>query len=227
MNSELLEAIEIETGHNPAAAVIWMHGLGADGNDFVPIVPELGLAGGPAIRFVFPHAPMRPVTINNGYVMRAWYDVTYGDLEGQSRKADERGVRGSEAQIRALIEHQVRQGISAKKIALAGFSQGGAVALETGLRYPEALAGIMALSTYLPLAAALPGEASPANRKIPIFMAHGIYDPVVPYLMGTTSKTTLTALGYEVEWHEYPMQHSVCAEEVRDIGKWLRRVLAA
>ena len=224
---ELLEAIEIETGHNPAAAVIWMHGLGADGNDFVPIVPELGLAGGPAIRFVFPHAPMRPVTINNGYVMRAWYDVTYGDLEGQSRKADERGVRGSEAQIRALIEHQVRQGISAKKIALAGFSQGGAVALETGLRYPEALAGIMALSTYLPLAAALPGEASPANRAIPIFMAHGIYDPVVPYLMGTTSKTTLAALGYEVEWHEYPMQHSVCAEEVRDIGKWLRRVLAA
>ena len=160
MNPELLEAIEIETGHNPAAAVIWMHGLGADGNDFVPIVPELGLAGAPPIRFVFPHAPMRPVTINNGYVMRAWYDVTYGDLEGKSRKADEHGVRGSEAQIRALIEHQVKQGIAAKRIVLAGFSQGGAVALETGLRYPEALAGIMALSTYLPLAAALPDRKS-------------------------------------------------------------------
>src|SRR5688572_16206866 len=172
--TKLLEAIEIETGKNPTASIIWMHGLGADGNDFVPIVGELGLDSR-AIRFVFPHAPMRPVTINNGYVMRAWYDVTYGDLEGKSRKADEHGVRGSETQIRALIEHQVKQGIAAKRIVLAGFSQGGAVALETGLRYPEALAGIMALSTYLPLAAALPGEASPANRKIPTFMAHGIY----------------------------------------------------
>jgi phospholipase/carboxylesterase len=223
--AKLLESIEIETGVNPTAAVIWMHGLGADGNDFVPIVPELGLAGAPAIRFVFPHAPMRAVTINNGYVMRAWYDVSFGDLEGQSRRADEQGVRDSESQIGALIEREVKRGIPAGKIALAGFSQGGAIALQTGLRYPEQLAGIMALSTYLPLAAALPNEASAANRKTSIFMAHGIYDPVVPYLMGTTSKTTLVALGYDVEWHEYAMQHSVCADEVRDIGAWLRRVL--
>ena len=223
--NELLEAIEIETGHDPKAAVIWMHGLGADGNDFVPIVPELGLAGAPAIRFVFPHAPMRPVTINNGYVMRAWYDVSYGDLEGKSRRADEKGVRDSESQIRALIEREGKRGIAHDKVVLAGFSQGGAIALQSGLRYPEKLGGVMALSTYLPLAAALPNEASPANRKTSIFMAHGIYDPVVPYLMGTTSKTTLAALGYDVEWHEYPMQHSVCAEEVRDIGVWLRKAL--
>jgi phospholipase/carboxylesterase len=224
---EVLEAIQIETGKNPGAAIIWMHGLGADGNDFVPIVRELDLTGAPAVRFVFPHAPMRPVTINNGYVMRAWYDVTFGDLEGKSRKADEKGVRGSEAQIRALIENEVQRGIAPASIVLAGFSQGGAVALETGLRYPEKLAGIMALSTYLPLAAALPREASPANRKTPIFMAHGVYDPVVPYLMGTTSKTALHALGYDVEWHEYPMQHSVCLEEIQDIGVWLRRILKA
>ena len=225
--NKLLEAIEIETGNKPAAAIIWMHGLGADGNDFVPIVRELDLTRAPAIRFVFPHAPMRPVTINNGYVMRAWYDVTFGDLEGRSRKADEEGVRGSEAQIRALIEREVERGIAAKSIVLAGFSQGGAVALETGLRYPEKLAGIMALSTYLPLAAVLPHEASAANRETSIFMAHGIYDPVVPYLMGTTSRTTLQALGYDVEWHEYPMQHSVCPEEILDIGAWLRKILKA
>ena len=225
--NKLLEAIEIETGNRPAAAIIWMHGLGADGNDFVPIVRELDLTGAPAIRFVFPHAPMRPVTINNGFVMRAWYDVTFGDLEGKSRKADEKGVRGSEGQIRALIEREVGRGISTGRIVLAGFSQGGAVALETGLRYPEQLAGIMALSTYLPLAAVLPQEASPANRKTPIFMAHGIYDPVVPFMMGTTSRAALSALGYDVEWHEYPMQHSVCLEEIPDIGAWLRRIMKA
>jgi phospholipase/carboxylesterase len=225
--SELLEAIEIETGKNPAGAVIWMHGLGADGNDFVPIVRELDLAGAPAVRFVFPHAPMRPVTINNGYVMRAWYDVSFGDLEGKARQPDEKGVRDSESQIGALIAREAQRGIAAGKIVLAGFSQGGAIALQTGLRFTERLAGIMALSTYLPLAALLPQEASPANRKIPIFMAHGIYDPVVPYLMGVNSKTILTGLGYDVEWHEYPMQHSVCPEEVRDIGAWLRKVLKA
>ena len=222
-----LETIEIETGKNPTAAIIWMHGLGADGNDFVPIVGELGLDKGPAVRFVFPHAPMRPVTINNGFVMRAWYDVAFGDLEGKSRKPDEQGVRDSEAQIGALVEREVKRGIAASSVVLAGFSQGGAIALQTGLRYPEKLAGIMALSTYLPLAAVLPQEASPANKKTAIFMAHGIFDPVVAYVMGTTSRVTLTGLGYNVEWREYPMQHSVCAEEVRDIGAWLRRVLGA
>ena len=220
-----LEVIEIETGKNPDAAVIWMHGLGADGNDFVPIVGELGLGGAPAVRFVFPHAPMRPVTINNGYVMRAWYDVSFGDLEGKSRKADEKGVRDSEAQIAALVQREAQRGIAAAKVVLAGFSQGGAIALQTGLRYPEPLAGIMALSTYLPLAAVLPQEASPANKKTPIFMAHGVYDPVVAYIMGTGSRMTLAGLGYDVEWREYAMQHSVCAEEVADIGNWLRKVL--
>ena len=222
---KLLETLDIETGKNPGAAVIWMHGLGADANDFVPIVNELGLAGAPGVRFVFPNAPMRPVTINNGYVMRAWYDVSFGDLEGKSRKADEQGVRDSEAQIAALVQREAQRGIAAGKVVLAGFSQGGAIALQTGLRYPEQLAGIMALSTYLPLAAVLPQEASPANKKAPIFMAHGVYDPVVAYIMGTSSRMTLAGLGYEVEWHEYAMQHSVCAEEVRDIGAWLRRVL--
>src|SRR5215510_8749623 len=223
--AKLLETIEIETGKSPTAAIIWMHGLGADGNDFVPIVGELGLDSAPAVRFVFPHAPMRPVTINNGFVMRAWYDVAFGDLEGKSRKPDEQGVRDSEVQIGALIEREAKRGIPAGSIVLAGFSQGGAIALQTGLRYPEKLAGIMALSTYLPLAALLPQEASPANKQTSIFMAHGTFDPVVAYLMGTTSRVTLTGLGYNVEWHEYPMQHSVCAEEVRDIGAWLRRVL--
>jgi len=222
-----LETIELETGKNPAAAIIWMHGLGADGNDFVPIVRQLDVKGAPAIRFVFPHAPMRPVTINNGFVMRAWYDVSFGDLEGKSRKADEQGVRDSEAQIGALVEREAKRGIAAARVVLAGFSQGGAIALQAGLRYPEKLAGITALSTYLPLAAVLRQEASPANKKTPIFMAHGIFDPVVPYVMGTTSRATLSGLGYEVEWHEYPMQHSVCAEEVQDIANWLRSVLKA
>ena len=220
-----LETIEIETGPKPSASVIWLHGLGADGSDFVPIVKELDLSGAPAIRFVFPNAPMRPVTINNGVVMRAWYDVSFGDLEGRSRKADEQGVRDSGAQIGALIGREVERGTAAGNVVLAGFSQGGAIALQAGLRHPEKLAGIMALSTYLPLAAVLPQEAAPANRNTPIFLAHGLYDPVVPYLMGATSRATLAGLGYGVEWHEYPMQHSVCLEEVQEIGAWLRKVL--
>jgi phospholipase/carboxylesterase len=224
---KLLEAIEIETGENPAASVIWMHGLGADGNDFVPIVNELGLDGTPAIRFLFPHAPMRPVTINNGYVMRAWYDVSLDDLAGQSRRADEQGVRESQAQITALIEREVKRGIAAARIVLAGFSQGGAIALQTGLRYPDKLAGVMALSTYLPLAESLPKEAAPANKATPIFMAHGVYDPLVPLVMGAGSMTLLTGLGYTVEWRQYPMQHSVCPQEIQDIGDWLRRLLKA
>ena len=224
---ELLETIEIETGGNPTASVIWMHGLGADGNDFVPIVNELELDGTPAIRFVFPHAPMRPVTINNGYVMRAWYDVSLGDLEGQSRRADEKGVRESQAQVTALIEREAKRGVAAENIVLAGFSQGGAIALQTGLRHPRKLAGVMALSTYLPLAESLPQEATPANKATPIFMAHGTYDPVVPLMMGAGSMTVLTGLGYAVEWRQYPIPHSVCPEEIEDIGEWLRKILKA
>ncbi len=222
---KLLETIEIETGKNPAASVIWMHGLGADGSDFVPIVEELELDGTPGIRFLFPHAPMRPVTINNGTVMRAWYDVSLGDLEGNSRRADERGVRESQAQITALLEREEKRGIEPECIVLAGFSQGGAIALQAGLRYPRKLAGVMALSTYLPLAESLSREAAPANKATSIFMAHGIYDPVVPLVMGAGSMTFLTGLGYTVEWRQYPMQHSVCPQEIQDIGAWLRKVL--
>jgi phospholipase/carboxylesterase len=225
--ASLLEAIEIETGKSPAASVIWLHGLGADGNDFVPIVNELDLAGAPAIRFVFPHAPVRPVTINNGMMMRAWYDVLFGDLEGSSKRADERGVRESQAQVEALIEREAGRGIATEKIVLAGFSQGGAVTLQTGLRYPKKLAGLMALSTYLPLAESLPQEAAPANRQTPIFMAHGAYDGVIPLVMGAGSMTFLTGMGHPVEWRQYPMQHSVCPQEIQDIGAWLRRVLKA
>jgi phospholipase/carboxylesterase len=222
-----LETIEIETGKNPAASVIWMHGLGADGNDFVPIVEELDLTGTPAVRFIFPHAPMRAVTINNGYVMRAWYDVSFGDLEGKSRRADAVGVHESAEQIGALVEREIGRGISNKNILLAGFSQGGAIALHTGLRYPKALAGIMALSTYLPLADELPREAAAENKSVPIFIAHGVFDPVVPLAMGAGSMTILMGLGYAVDWRQYPMQHSVCPQEIDDIGTWLRNVLKA
>jgi phospholipase/carboxylesterase len=224
---KLLETIEIETGKNPAASVIWMHGLGADGSDFVPIVEELELDGTPGIRFLFPHAPMRPVTINNGYVMRAWFDVSLGDLEGNSRRADERGVRESQAQIAALIEREAKRGVEPEHIVLAGFSQGGAIALQTGLRYPRRLAGVMALSTYLPLADTLAMEATPASKATPIFMAHGIYDPLIPLAMGAGSMTLLTGFGYTVEWRQYPMPHSVCPQEIEDIGEWLRRILKA
>lgn len=224
--TKLLEAIEIETGKSPAASVIWLHGLGADGNDFVPIVNELDLESAPAIRFVFPHAPVRPVTINNGMMMRAWYDVLFGDLEGTSRRADERGVRESQALVGALIEREAGRGIATGKIVLAGFSQGGAVTLQTGLRYPRKLAGMMALSTYLPLAETLAQEAAAANRQTPIFMAHGIHDGVIPLMMGAGSMTLLTGMGHPVEWHQYPMQHSVCPQEIQDIGAWLRRVLS-
>ncbi len=192
--NELLETIEIETAPNPAAAVIWLHGLGADGNDFAPIVPELKLGGAPAIRFVFPHAPMMPVTINNGHVMRAWYDVSFGDLEGKTRQADERGVRASQAAVERLIARENARGVSSRNIVVAGFSQGGAIALQTGLRHPARLAGIMALSTYLPLAEKLPAEASAANRDVPIFYAHGTHDPVIPLAMAVASRERLAAV---------------------------------
>ena len=223
--TKLLETIEIETGNNPTASIIWMHGLGADGNDFVPVVNELDLTGVPPVRFVFPHAPMRAVTINNGHVMRAWYDVSFGDLEGNSRRPDGVGIHESQEQINVLIEREAKRGITTEKIVLAGFSQGGAIALQTGLRYPQRLSGIMALSTYLPLPDTLPAEAAAANKPTPVFMAHGVYDPVVPLVMGAGSMTYLTGLGYTVEWKQYPMQHSVCAEEIQDIAEWLRRVL--
>ena len=226
MSESLLEAIEIETGANPSRCVIVMHGLGADGNDFVPIVQELDLANVPATRFLFPHAPMRPVSINNGFVMRAWYDVKWGDLEGSSKRADEKGVRGSQAAIGQLIDREVGRGIETKHIVLAGFSQGGAVALQAGLRHPQKLAGVMALSTYLPLGESFAQEATAENRKTPIFIAHGIHDSVVPYAMGRQSRDVLVKAGYDVEWHEYPMQHSVAIEEIGHIGAWMRRVLA-
>lgn len=221
-----LETIELTTTDKPTAAVIWMHGLGADGNDFVPIVKELNLAGAPGIRFVFPHAPTRPVTINNGYVMRAWYDISFGDLEGKTRRADEKGLRESQAQIGELIAQERARGIATAKIVLAGFSQGGAIALQTGLRHPEKLAGVMALSTYLPLADSFAAEASAANKATAVFMAHGTHDPVVPYAMGDNSRKVLEQAGYALEWHDYPMQHSVCLEEVADIGQWLVKVLS-
>ena len=224
--SETLPSIEIETKPKPSHAVIWLHGLGADGNDFVPVVKELKLPP-LGIRFVFPHAPMQPVTINNGYVMRAWYDVSLADLEGNSRRADEKGVRASQTAIGSLIEREIARGMASENIVLAGFSQGGAIALQTGLRWPQRLAGIMALSTYVPLAESLPQEAAAANSKTPIFMAHGTHDPVVPYAMGSGSRELLGKMGYNVEWHDYPMQHAVCLEEVRDISAWLRKTICA
>jgi phospholipase/carboxylesterase len=214
--SALLEALEIETGPSPRAAVIWLHGLGADGHDFEPIVPELGMPAAPAVRFVFPHAPLQPVAINRGAVMRAWYDVT-----GDGRQ-DAEGIRASQVRVEALIARERARGIAARSIVLAGFSQGGAMALHTGLRHPERLAGILALSCYLPLPETLEGEASQANRDIPIFMAHGTQDPVIPLSWAMRSRDRLIALGYAVEWHEYPMPHSVCAEEIADVGRWLR-----
>ena len=221
----MLETIELETGTNPTAAVIWMHGLGADGNDFVPIVNELKLDGAPAIRFIFPHAPMMPVTINNGNVMRAWYDVLPGDLTTGVKRVDEPGVRKSQAQVGELIEREAARGVAHENIILAGFSQGGAIALQTGLRYPKKLAGVMSLSSYLPCSDSFDAEASSANKATALFVAHGTEDPVVPYARGSSTRDLLQQSGYTVEWREYAMPHSVCLEEVRDIGAWLVRTL--
>ncbi|PWT72316.1 MAG: carboxylesterase [Proteobacteria bacterium] len=218
MNAESLPAIELEIGPRPVFSVIWMHGLGADGNDFVPVVGELGLDGVP-VRFVFPHAPMRPVTINGGYVMRAWYDITYEDL---SLKEDEKGVRESQEAVERLIAREVSRGVAPDHVLLAGFSQGGAIALQTGLRHAHRLGGILALSTYLPLPESIEQERSDANRNVPILMAHGTEDPIVPLKLAQASCSRLLTLGYPVEWHEYAMPHSVCEEEIEDIGRWLR-----
>lgn len=219
--TQALETIEVETGNSPNAAVIWLHGLGADGHDFEPVVPELRLPQGFAIRFVFPHAPIRPVTINQGMRMRAWYDILRlgGGME------DEAGIRASEKLLLQLIQQQGARGIPASRIVLAGFSQGGAIALQTTLRFPERLAGTLALSTYLPLAAKASAEKTAASAATPIFMAHGSYDPMIALEIAQRSRDALIGLGYRVEWHEYPMPHSVCAEEIADIAAWLARVL--
>jgi phospholipase/carboxylesterase len=223
MNAEALPGIELETAPNPTASVIWLHGLGADGNDFVPIVPELGLPGSLPTRFVFPHAPIRAVTINAGMRMRAWYDITGADLYN---RADLVGVRESQAQLEALIAREAARGMRPERIVVAGFSQGGAIALYTGLRHGERLAGIMALSTYLVAPDRLAAEASAASRSVPIFMAHGTADPVVRFEWGQASQAALAAAGYRIEWHSYRMQHAVCLEEIQAIGAWLRRVLS-
>jgi phospholipase/carboxylesterase len=222
MPAEVLPSIELETAANPTASVIWLHGLGADGNDFVPIVPELRLPQSLRVRFVFPHAPVRAVTINNGMRMRAWYDIAAADLNS---RADLIGVRESQAQLEALNERENARGMPSERIVLAGFSQGGAIALYTGLRHAERLAGIMALSTYLIAPDKLATEASAANRGVPIFMAHGTADPVVRFQWGEASKRMLEAAGYPIEWHTYRMEHSVCLEEVQAIGAWLAKVL--
>jgi phospholipase/carboxylesterase len=218
-----LEAIEIETTASPGASIIWMHGLGADGHDFVDIVPELGLPARPGIRFVFPHAPMRPVTINGGYVMRAWYDIRD---DGGVRREDPAGVRASQTSIEALIQREKERGVPAAAIVIAGFSQGGAMALHTSLRHGERLGGVMALSCSLPLADTLAAEAAPANRDVPIFMAHGTSDPMIRLDWGDAGRQALVAAGYTVEWHTYPMPHSVVWEEIEAISAFLTRVLA-
>ena len=220
---ELLQNIEIETAPNPQVSVIWLHGLGADGNDFVPLVNELDLSGLPGIRFVFPHAKTMPVTVNGGYVMRAWYDITGAEL---TRREDEGGLRASQRDVEALISREKARGIPASRIILAGFSQGCAMTLQTGMRHPEKLAGMLCLSGYLPLATSVAAERTEESLGTPIFMAHGTHDNVVPFARARESKEVLVSLGYQVEWHEYAMQHSLCLEEVQDISKWLRKVLA-
>jgi phospholipase/carboxylesterase len=216
---ETESVVTLEPRARADAAVIWLHGLGADGHDFAPIVDELRLPETLAIRFVFPHAPMRPVTINNGFVMRAWYDIK--GFEPAARE-DADGVRESESTVRDHIAEQNARGIALERIVIAGFSQGGAIALHTALRYEAPLAGVIALSTYLPLAAALPHEASAANRTAPILMCHGTQDGIVPVQMGAATRDFLTQLGYRVEWHTYPMQHSVCLDEINEISRWLQ-----
>ncbi len=212
-----MDAIRIETGANPQATVIWLHGLGADGHDFEPIVPELELAQ--PVRFVFPHAPVRPVTINQGMRMRAWYDI----FQFGGGPEDEAGVRGSQRLVEGLIAEEKKRGIA--KVVLAGFSQGGAIVLHTALRHPEPLAGVLALSTYLPLAASLEAERTPANAALPIFMAHGQYDDIIPLRRAEQARQALERLGYAVEWRAYPMPHSVCPQEIADIAAFLGRIL--
>lgn len=213
---DVLPHITLETGKSPQHSIIWLHGLGADGEDFVPIAEEMDLPV--AVRYLFPHAPKRPVTINGGFIMRAWYDIAAATIDAQQ---DATGIRAAQAAIETLIAQETQRGTAPENIYLAGFSQGGAIALHTGLRHTQRLGGIIALSTYLLLAEALAQEASAAAQNIPIFMAHGRSDPVVPYALGKASAEKLSELGYQPEWHEYAMPHSVCMEEVSDVAAWL------
>ena len=217
-----LEVIELESGKQPTASVIVLHGLGADGTDFVPVAQELSLAPIGEVRFLFPHAPVMPVTINGGMSMRAWYDILGSEL---TRREDERGLRASQALVESLIDRERERGIDAARIVLMGFSQGCAMTLMTGLRYGQRLAGLVGLSGYLPLAAVTEAERHGANQGVPIFLGHGSADGVIPIARATASRDALKALGHPVEWHEYPMQHSVCAEEIADLNRWLLKVL--
>lgn len=222
------DTVEIETGPSPGGSVIWLHGLGADGHDFEPIVPELRIPDDLALRFIFPHAPVRPVTINGGMAMRAWYDIVTLDREGPG---DETGIRASAEILDGLIRREQSRGIAANRIVAAGFSQGGAIALHAALRFPERLAGLMALSTYLPLSSTFSSEVvenpEAANQDLPVFMAHGLHDPVLPFAAGTASRDRLTAAGFDVEWREYPMAHGVCPQEIGHIRDWLLSVYGA
>jgi len=220
----LLPSVERQTGESPKCAVIWLHGLGADGHDFEPIVDEFDFDQLPALRFVFPHAPMRAVTINGGFVMRAWYDIISPDFAPGREEAED--LAQSARQVEALIARENERGIPDARIVLAGFSQGGVLALHAGLRHPQRLAGILALSCYLPMTETLAGEASKANRDVPIFMAHGQNDPVIPFDFGKRSCKLLKAEKYAVEWHSYAAEHSVCYEELQDVEAWLHKVLA-
>ena len=215
----LPECVEVTTGDSPVGSVIWLHGLGADGHDFEPIVPELRLPADLPLRFVFPHAPVRPVTINGGMVMRAWYDIKSMDAEG---RADAEGVRESTAILEELIEREIERGIAEDKVVIAGFSMGGAIATNTALTTNRKLAGLMALSTYLPIAAEL--ERSTSYRDLPVFMGHGTFDPMVQYPWGKATAENLTQAGFSIDWHEYPMMHGVCPEEIGDISEWLLKV---
>ncbi len=218
----LLECVELQTRPQPTASVIWLHGLGADGHDFVPVVRELEALGAPPARYVFPHAATMPVTINDGAVMRAWYDIVNVDL---MRREDDKGIRASQRQVEALIAREAERGIARSRIVLAGFSQGGAIALQTGLRQTEPLAAIIALSCYLSLADTFVDERDPSSATVPVFMAHGTSDPIVPLARGVAARDALQAAGHSVEWHQYPMPHSVNEQEIRDIAAFLKRVI--
>jgi len=222
-----LDVIEVETAPNPSASIIILHGLGADGNDFVPVAHELDLASVGPVRFVFPHGPTRPVTINGGYVMRAWYDILGAELgPGATKREDEAGLRASQVLVDGLIAKERARGIKAERIVLAGFSQGCAMTFMAGLRHPERLAGLLGMSGYLPLAGTLAAERSAANAGVPIFQAHGRADPVIALDRAIASRDALLALGYPLEWHDYPMPHSVCPQEIADMNRWLLKVLA-
>ena len=219
-----LQTVELETAPNPRHAVIWLHGLGADGNDFKPIVGELVDRAWPPLRFVFPHAPVRAVTINGGMRMRAWYDILAPQIAAQQ---DVAAIRASIGELEALIAREAERGVPSERVILAGFSQGGAIVLAGGVRHASKLAGVIALSTYLPLDGLTAAERAPANEKMPIFMGHGGFDPIVPQMLGTLSRDALAALGYEVEWHSYPMAHQVCPPEIADLRAWIAKRLAA